>query len=276
MQGGLEQHPSNTATTSAVDRGAPAPKLAIADLGIRYHIKRTGETLSAVGAVSFDVFSEEFVCIVGPSGCGKSTILNAVAGLVPYTDGTITLNGHPIAGPGSDRAVVFQSAALLPWRTALENVAYGIELRGLRKREARERAGGMMELVGLAGSEQRYPHELSGGMQQRVNVARALVADPDLLLLDEPFAALDAQTRESMQDELLRIWERSRKTSVFVTHQLDEAVLLADRVIVLSKGPSSTVSGIVPIDFPRPRDRTVRRQSAFIEAIAEIERVMQL
>ncbi|MPZ88612.1 MAG: ATP-binding cassette domain-containing protein [Nitriliruptorales bacterium] len=253
-----------------------APKLSIADLAIDYRIKRTGETLRAVGDVSFDVFAEEFVCIVGPSGCGKSTLLNAIAGLVPYSDGRIALNGQPIAGPGSDRAVVFQAAALLPWRTALDNVAYGIELRGLNKREARQRATRMMELVGLEGSEQRYPHELSGGMQQRVNVARALVADPDLLLLDEPFAALDAQTRENLQDELLRIWERARKTSLFVTHQLDEAVLLADRVVVLSKGPVSTVSGIVPIGFPRPRDRTLRRGSAFIDAIAEIERIMQL
>ena len=251
-------------------------KLDIAGVGIEYHIKRTGEMLTAVGDATFHVFDHEFVCLVGPSGCGKSTLLNAVAGLVPYQRGEILLDGRRIEGPGTDRAMVFQSAALLPWKSAIENVAYGIEVRGMPKRETRQRAAEMMKVVGLEGSEQRYPHELSGGMQQRINVARALVADPELLLLDEPFAALDAQTRESMQEELLRVWERTRKTSLFVTHQLDEAVLLADRVVVLSKGPASHVSGIVEVDFPRPRSRALRRDGGFIDTIAEIERIMQL
>ncbi|HEV8230171.1 MAG TPA: ABC transporter ATP-binding protein, partial [Candidatus Limnocylindria bacterium] len=167
--------------------------------------------LLAVNGASLDIEEGEFVAIVGPSGCGKTTLLNAIDGLLPLTSGTLTLNGAAITRPGHDRAMVFQQPSLLPWRTVMGNVVYGLELLGVPKVEAASRAQGFVELVGLAGFEQSYPLELSGGMQQRVNLARALAVDPEVLLLDEPFAALDAQTRETMQHELLRIWNATRK-----------------------------------------------------------------
>lgn len=245
-------------------------KLVAEHVGIEYLIRRSGECFRAVDDITLRIQPSEFVCIVGPSGCGKSTFLNAVAGLIPYSDGRLILDGHPIKGPGRDRSVVFQSAALLPWKNVVSNVAYGLELRGTKNKVAREKAQAMVTLVGLAGNEHRYPHELSGGMQQRVNLARALAADPELLLLDEPFAALDAQTREYMQVELLRIWQESRKTALFITHQIDEAIFLADRVVVLSKGPASAVSAIVEVGFPRPRNEDIKSEPAFIQQVNEI------
>lgn len=249
---------------------AQLSKLVAHRVGIEYLVKRTGEVYRAVDDITMDISPNEFICIVGPSGCGKSTFLNAVAGLIPYDKGQLVLDGHRISGPGTDRAVVFQSAALLPWRTVVDNVAYGLELRGVKKPIAREKSMPMIELVGLQGYEGRYPHELSGGMQQRVNLARALVSDPELLLLDEPFAALDAQTREIMQSELMRIWQESKKTALLVTHQIDEAVFLADRVVVLSKGPASRVKAIIDIDFPRPRRDEIKHAPQFLDKVQEI------
>jgi NitT/TauT family transport system ATP-binding protein len=237
--------------------------LEVRGLSIGYQMRESRRFEMAVECIDFAVKAQEFVCLVGPSGCGKSSILNAIAGLLTPIGGRMTVEGKPVAGPGKNRSVVFQSPALLPWRTALENVRYGLDLWNTPKAEANERARAMLDLVGLANREACYPHELSGGMQQRVNLARALVVDPAILLLDEPFAALDAQSRETMQQELLRIWAKTLKTSLFVTHQIDEAVLLADRVIVLSKGPSR-VKQIVTIDLPRPRDDCARRDPAFI------------
>ena len=226
-------------------------------------------TVPAIDDVTFDVVANSLVSVIGPSGCGKSTLLKAIAGLVPCARGELSLGGHLIVGPGPDRAVVFQSPALLPWRSALRNASYGLELHGVDRRAAEGMARGALELVGLGGMEARYPHELSGGMQQRVNLARALVVEPILLLLDEPFSALDEQTREVMGVELLRILEETRTTALFVTHQIAESVFLSDRIVVLSKGPG-TVVRIVEVDLPRPRTEKVRKMSRFHELIHEI------
>jgi NitT/TauT family transport system ATP-binding protein len=233
--------------------------------GVRVHYwrSRAGRAFLAVDGVDLDVATGEFLAIVGPSGCGKTTFLNAVDGLVPVSSGSLTLNGTPITRPGPDRAMVFQQPSLLPWRTVLDNVRYGLELqRRLGRREARERAREFVHLVGLAGFEDAYPLELSGGMQQRVNLARALATDPEILLLDEPFAALDAQTREFMQLELLKIWRQTGKTTLFITHDIAEAVYLADRVVVFTARPGR-VKTTVDIDLERPRELRVKRSAAF-------------
>jgi NitT/TauT family transport system ATP-binding protein len=229
-----------------------------------------GNTVLALNDVNLTIAPGEFVCIVGPSGCGKTTFLNIVSGLVPLSGGRILLDGKPLEGPGRNRSQVFQSPSLLPWRNTLGNVLWPMELQGVRAAEAHKQALSHIELVGLKGFENQYPHELSGGMQQRVNLARALALNPDLLLLDEPFAALDAQTRENMQQELLRIWGATRKTALFITHQIDEAILLADRVFVLSGRPG-TVKAVLPINLPRPRTLRIKRDPAFLALVDEIQ-----
>jgi len=239
-------------------------KLQAQDVVIHHRRQRYGDMLLAVDGATFDIADGEFVSIVGPSGCGKTTFLNAVDGLLPITSGTLTLNGRQIDRPGHDRAMVFQQPSLLPWRTVMGNVMYGVEILGVRKDEARSRAERFVDLVGLRGFEESYPLELSGGMQQRVNLARALAVDPEVLLLDEPFAALDAQTRETMQHELLGIWNQTRKTAVFITHDIVEAVYLADRVIVFTARPGR-VKEILNVDIPRPRDLRVKREPRFVE-----------
>jgi NitT/TauT family transport system ATP-binding protein len=236
--------------------------LEVRELSIEYALPRLGRSVVAVDAVSFGVAAGSFVSLVGPSGCGKSSILNAVAGLLPSFTGQIAVHGHPVAGPGQDRALVFQQAALLPWRTVLGNITYGLECHGVRRTEARPRALELIQLVGLGGFEHHYPHELSGGMQQRVNLARALAVDPSLLLMDEPFAALDAQTREYMQGELTRIWSIRRKTVLFITHQIDEAIYLSDRVVVFSGRPGK-VKEIIPVAIERPRPLRLKREARF-------------
>lgn len=198
--------------------------------------------------VDLDIAAGEFTVIVGPSGCGKSTLLDLLGGLGQATSGRVLLDGEPVTGPGLDRGIVFQQYALLPWRSALGNVAFGLEATGVPRRERTERAREVLDTVGLGGFEERHPHELSGGMRQRVAIARSLAYDPNVLLMDEPFGALDAQTRESLQDELLRIWERTGKTVVFITHSIDEAVHLGQRVAVLTSRPGR-VKEVVPIDL---------------------------
>jgi NitT/TauT family transport system ATP-binding protein len=242
---------------------------------VEYFSQRNGRRLTALQNVNLDVADGEFVSIVGPSGCGKTTFLNAIDGLLPLKSGVIRIDGQPVKAPGRDRAMVFQSPSLLPWRSVRDNVMYGLELQG-RKRDpkARQTVQDLIAMVGLNGFEHSFPSELSGGMQQRVNLARALAVDPAVLLLDEPFAALDAQTREFMQFELLRIWQETRKTAVFITHQIDEAIYLSDRVIVFSARPG-TVCRSVDVKLPRPRALKIKRDPSFLEYADEIWAVIE-
>ncbi len=237
-------------------------KLEARDVSLEYAQPRTGGWLKALDGINLTVEEGEFVSIVGPSGCGKTTFLAVVDGLLRASAGKVLVDGVEVAKPGPDRAVVFQDASLLPWRTVLKNVLYGLECIGVARQEARERAARFVAMVGLAGFEHNYPHELSGGMQQRVNLARALVIDPKILLMDEPFAALDAQTRELMQEELLRIWKEAGKTVLFITHQIDEAIFLSDRVIVFSARPGR-VKASIPVDLERPRALRLKREARF-------------
>lgn len=236
------------------------------DLLLGHKARRGGGFSTACLDLNLQIHDEEFVVIVGPSGCGKTTFLEAVAGLVPVAGGALELGGRPITGPGPERSLVFQHASLYPWRTVLDNVLFGPQVQGRLTAETRRRAEDLLDIVGLAKVAKKYPHELSGGMRQRVNLARALATDPTLLLLDEPFGALDAQTRENLQDELLRIWQAdavTRKTAMFVTHDVNEAVLLADRVLVFSPSPAHVALELV-IDVPRPRDAAWRRSAEFL------------
>ena len=218
--------------------------------------------VTALKDFNLEVGEGEFVSIVGPSGCGKSTFLNVLLGLIPPVSGEMAINGKKVEGPGQDRAMVFQEFGLLPWRTVLNNVELGLELQGMATAERRPICQKFIEMVGLVGFESHYPHELSGGMKQRVGIARALASDPEVLLMDEPFAALDAQTRDIMQAELLRIWEEAKKTVLFVTHQIEEAVYLSDRVIVMTKRPGRTKK-IIDIPLPRPRNYEMRVTQEF-------------
>jgi ABC-type nitrate/sulfonate/bicarbonate transport system ATPase subunit len=240
----------------------PTVKLEAQDVRLEYRLPRNDARLVALGGVSLKIMDGEFVSVVGPSGCGKTTFLSVVDGLIAATSGRILVDGQVVTRPGPDRAVVFQDPSLLPWRTVLGNVVYGLECLGANAHEADERARRFIEMVGLEGFEHHYPYELSGGMQQRVNLARALVMDPKILLMDEPFAALDAQTREVMQEELLQIWARAGKTVLFITHQIDEAIYLSDRVVVFSGRPG-TVKDIIAVDIERPRRLRIKREPRF-------------
>lgn len=218
--------------------------------------------VTALQNFNVSVEEGEFVSIVGPSGCGKSTFLNVLLGLIPPKSGEMAINGKRVEGPGQDRAMVFQEFGLLPWRTVLNNVELGLELQGIGKDERQAASQKFINMVGLTGFESHYPHELSGGMKQRVGIARALTTDPEVLLMDEPFAALDAQTRDIMQAELLRIWDEAKKTVLFVTHQIEEAVYLSDRVIVMTKRPGK-MKKIIDIPLARPRGYEMRVTQEF-------------
>jgi NitT/TauT family transport system ATP-binding protein len=222
------------------------------------------EPVTALTELSLAVARGEFVSIVGPSGCGKSTFLNIVLGLIKHDSGILEFNGQPITGPSQERAMVFQEFGLLPWRTVTANVELGLELKGIAAAERGRRAADLIKLVGLNGFESHYPHELSGGMKQRVGLARALATEPEVLLMDEPFAALDAQTRDLMQTELLQIWERTKKTVLFVTHSIEEAAYLSDRVIVMTARPGRA-KDVLKIELPRPRDYEMRLTPEFNE-----------
>jgi NitT/TauT family transport system ATP-binding protein len=237
--------------------------LSAVDVSVTYVRKRTGEEVTAVQGLDLRVEPREFVSIVGPSGCGKSTFLKVVAGLAEPTSGTVLLNGQPISDASDRRAMVFQDASLFPWYSVIRNLTYGMECRGVSAKKARSAVLPLLDKVGLTGFEKHYPYELSGGMQQRVNLARALAVDPEILLMDEPFAALDAQTREIMQAELLRIWAETRKTVLFVTHQIDEAIFLSDRVIVMSARPGRIILD-TRIDLPRPRSLEIKETPEFL------------
>ena len=215
----------------------------------------------AIKDVNIEVKNGEFLTIVGPSGCGKSTLLDIIAGLAKPNSGKIYIDDKAVSGPGLDRGIVMQSYALLPWRTVRQNIEFGLEIKRISKSHRKSISQKYIELVNLTGFEDRYPYELSGGMKQRVAIARALAYDPEVLLMDEPFAAVDAQTREVLQDELLRIWEETHKTIIFVTHNIDEAVALADRVAVMSANPG-TIKEIIDIKLPRPRRIDDLRTSA--------------
>jgi len=235
-------------------------------------IRRQAEpsVLTALDDLSLDVADGEFLTLVGPSGSGKTTLLDLLAGLSRPTSGKVLVDGKEVTGPGQDRAVVFQQYALFPWRTASANVSIGLENKGLSRKERAAKASEFLDLVGLAGFEDRYPHELSGGMKQRVAIARSLAYEPDVLLMDEPFAALDAQTREQLQDELLRIWKATGKTIVFITHGIDEAVYLGQRVAVLSARPGK-LKQIVDVNIPdRDGDADIRSHPAFVEHRHEV------
>ena len=222
------------------------------------------DPVTALRDFSLEVGKGEFVSIVGPSGCGKSSFLNILLGLIKPDSGEIQLNGTRITGPGQERAMVFQEFGLLPWRTVTANVELGLELKGIAPARRAERATELIKLVGLKDFASHYPHELSGGMKQRVGLARALATEPEVLLMDEPFAALDAQTRDLMQMELLQIWEHTKKTVLFVTHSIEEAAYLSDRVIVMTARPGRT-KDILKIDLPRPRDYEMRLTPEFNE-----------
>ncbi len=251
------------------------------DTGARVRIdgvsKRYGEgegTVQALEQVTFDVADGEFVCLVGPSGCGKTTLFRIIAGLEAATDGGVYLSGDRVDGPTTDMGVVFQEYHLFPWRTIRGNVAFGLEKQDVPEAERRRRVDELVDLVGLEGFEDSYPKALSGGMKQRVAIARALAADPQLLLMDEPFGAVDAQTREMLQTELLEIWEETGKTVLFVTHDVEEAVKLADRVVVMAKDPGR-VKEVVEIDLSRPRSRSDVDFGGYYERVLDLIRGAQ-
>jgi NitT/TauT family transport system ATP-binding protein len=224
---------------------------------------RIGKTV-ALQNVSFDVKKNEFVSVVGPSGCGKSTILNIIAGLTEPSGGTVKVGGKVVMGPGKERGVVFQQYALFPWKTVIENVAFGLKLQDIPKRQCRETAEKYLELVGLKDFRDAYPKELSGGMKQRVAIARAYAVNPEVLLMDEPFGALDAQTRVQLQENLLSTWENERKTCFFITHDVEEAVFLAQRIIVMSARPGR-LKEIIEVDLPYPRVQEIKLTAEFNE-----------
>ncbi len=245
-----------------------APKLSVSRLS-----KSFGD-LDALRGISLGVERGEFISVVGPSGCGKTTFLRIVAGLEQATAGEVSIDGRVVSGPGTDRGFVFQNDSLLPWRTVFTNAMIGREITGSIGPDDRKRTMELLKLVGLEGFENYHPRQLSGGMRQRVNLARALAIDPEILLMDEPFAALDAQTREIMQTELLRIWERGQKTVLFVTHQIDEAVFLSDRVLVFARRPGR-IQAEIPIPLPRPRNLEIKRTAEFVALVDRIWRLIE-
>ena len=232
---------------------------------------RSGEQVEALGGVSFEASQNEFVTIVGASGCGKSTLLKLVAGVLAPSAGEILIDGRQVVGPQPDLGMVFQSPVLLRWKNVLDNVLFPAVILGLDRHEAHERALALLRLVGLQGFERKYPRELSGGMQQRVAICRALLFRPSILLMDEPFGALDAMTREELSVELLRIWQEEVKTVLFVTHSIPEAVLLGHRVVVITRRPGR-VAAVVPVELPSPRDLAMATRPDFQACVAAIRR----
>ncbi|MGH8947012.1 MAG: ABC transporter ATP-binding protein [Acidimicrobiia bacterium] len=252
----------------AAETGSARPaKVEVSGVVKRFRWEKKGQhhELLALDGVDLDIAPGEFVSVIGPSGCGKTTLLRIVAGLIRIDGGEVRIDGKPVDGPGPERAMVFQSFGLFPWKSVIDNVKFPLVIRKMDDDQADALVRTFIEKVGLNGFEDAVPHQLSGGMQQRVGLARALVTDPEILLMDEPFGAIDAQTRELMQEELLRLWSDSGKTVMFVTHDLDEAVTLADRVVVLTRGPGR-VRTIVPVELARPRwAYDVRSEENFIK-----------
>lgn len=239
------------------------------------NLSKNFDGLEVLDDISFEVAEGEFVCIVGPSGCGKTTFLRIVGGLETTNGGVIEIDGRPVSRPGADRGFVFQADSLLPWRRVFNNAFIGLEVNHRTSDEDKSLTRKLLDLVGLSGFEDYFPRQLSGGMRQRVNLARAIAVNPEVLLMDEPFSGLDAQTREIMQTELLRIWRDGRKTVIFITHQIDEAVYLADRVVVFARRPGR-IQDIVPIDLPRPRELSIKRDAAFAPYVDRIWQQIEL
>ncbi|NEO72945.1 ABC transporter ATP-binding protein [Moorena sp. SIO3H5] len=239
--------------------------------------KITGQSSAdfvAIEDINLDIEHNTFVSIIGPSGCGKSTLLNIIAGLSSATSGEVIINGQLVTQPGPDRGMVFQNYALMPWMTVEGNIRFAVETvyPKISAREQKRVIKENIQLVGLTGAENKHPHELSGGMRQRVGIARALAINPQILLMDEPFGALDALTRGFLQDEIERIWEQQRKTAIMITHSIDEALLLSDRIVMMTKGPAARIDEVLEVPFPRPRDRTtVEHHPAYMELKQEME-----
>jgi NitT/TauT family transport system ATP-binding protein len=252
-----------------------APSGSGVQIGLRSVSKRymtaSGDAVDALGEIDLEVAAGEFVSIVGPSGCGKSTLMMLVSGLIPATTGTITVGGVPVKGAGGKAGIVFQRDVLLDWRTVFSNVMLPVEIKRLDKETHLKKARDLLRSVGLAEFEEKYPAELSGGMRQRVAICRALVQDPGLLLMDEPFGALDALTREQMNLDLQRIWLRDRNTVIFITHSIEEAVLLSDRVMVMTSRPGR-IADILEVDLPRPRGAHTRSEKQFVDGVERIRR----
>jgi NitT/TauT family transport system ATP-binding protein len=246
-----------------------ARKITIDHLGFSFASARGRPPVQVLNECCYEVQPGSFTCIIGSSGCGKSTLLAIIAGYLAATQGRVLIGGAPASGPGSDRLMVFQQSSLFPWYTAAQNVAFGLSLRAHRigRAERTKRVNELLELVGLGGVGNRYPHELSGGMRQRIEIARALAVDPDILLMDEPLGALDALTRLGMQQEILKIWNETKKTILFVTHDIGEAVILADDIIVMTGRPA-TLKDVVHVDLPRPRSRDNRDVAAIAQQVA--------
>ncbi len=276
----LAVHPGPKVIPVQRDRPAPAiPKVGLSDICLSYRTER-GERLLALDRINLQVKTGEFLCVVGPSGCGKSTLLHLIAGLQPQTAGQVLINGQPVQGPGTDRIMIFQDHGLFPWLTVAQNIEFGMKMKGVRKAEREEKTRHYLHLVHLAKFEKSYIHQLSGGMRQRVAIARALAPEPDVLLMDEPFAALDAQTRDLLHDELERIWSETGCTIIFVTHNVREAVRLGDRVVLLTFRPGRVKSEF-PVTLARPRhleDPTVARAAGQIleELREEINRSLEV
>ncbi len=253
------------------------PSLALERITCRFaSADDPAQPYTAVLDASLTVQAGEFVAVVGPTGCGKSTLLNVAAGLLAPSSGTVRVFGEPLNGINRRAGYMFQAEALMPWRTALANVCAGLQFRGVEETEARRRGTEWLERVGLGGFGSRYPHQLSGGMRKRVALAQMLILNPEILLMDEPFSALDVQTRQLMENELLALWSADRKSVVFITHDLEEAIALSDRVVVLSAGPGTRPIGDYPIDLPRPRDVSeIRLESRFVELHSRIWHAMK-
>ena len=271
----MEKASANMATQQA--------QISVCDVSMAYRgrsglinklTSRTSKDYVALANISFDIAPNTFVSIIGPSGCGKSTLLNLIAGLTSPTSGAILINGEEVNAPAPDRGVVFQNYALMPWLTVAENLHFAIETvyPTMSLADRKSRVYEYIELVGLKGAEKKHPHELSGGMKQRVGIARALAIDPQILLMDEPFGALDALTRGFLQDEVARIWEQKRKTVVMITHSIEEALLLSDKIVMMKRGPAAGIDEILNVPFPRPRSReNLDQQSGYHDLKAEME-----
>ncbi len=244
-----------------------APFIQMKNLNLVYRT-RNGEAVEAISNLSLVIETGEFVSIVGPSGCGKSTLIQLIDGLLKPTSGSIMVNDRPVTGPSSDRAVVFQDFALMPWRTVNHNVLLGPELRG-KTSSFRNKALEVIRMVGLKGFERKYPYQLSGGMKQRASIARALTNEPEILLMDEPFAAVDAQMREIMQEELIRIWQTTGKTVLFITHSIDEAIYMSNRVLLMSARPGKIIDEII-IDLPYPRTLEIKNSPRYFEYRSQV------